>query len=139
MAACYFFYFTILCPFADPFCSNAGLAFLPLSLQTHYYSFASSRSCWVTLSSFYAVSPPCLGLPSCGSYFVGSFVFSSLTASLVDCSSAPLSLRLSNSFRLGVCALLWGLPRPSCLLVLPLPPMVSYCGLPPMRCVASYL
>ena len=139
MASGYFFYFADLCPFADPFDRVQVLLFflylcrllivrLPLPILV-------ASPCLLSMRSLpHAVDFP----PVVPTSWVLS-CFSSLTASLVDCSSAPLSLLLSISFRLGVCALLWGRPRPSCLLVLPLPPIVSsYCGLPPVRSVASY-
>ena len=139
MAACYFFSFTDLCPFADPFDRMRAWLFFLYLCRLIIIRLPLPVHVKVTLSSFYAVSQTCLGLPSCCYSFVGSFEFSSLAASFVIYSYAPLSLRLSLSFRLGVCARLWGLPLPSCLLVLPLPPMVSHSGIPPMRFVASYL
>ena len=90
--------------------------FLPLSLQTPTYSLPPhvllGSPCLLSVRS-----PTCLGLPSCCSYFVGYFMFSSLAASLGDCSSAPLSTPL-NFFSLGrVCSPLWFYSPllPSCL------------------------
>ena len=138
MAASYLFYFTNLCPFADPIDRmRVWLFFLYLCsfilIRLPFYVHIM-----VTLSSLYVVCQTCLGLPSCCYLLEGYFeFFSSMAASfefsyLCATISSPLAFFSFGRVSLTVGSSSYILP--SCRAAAS--PWFSRSGMPPMRFVA---
>ena len=92
MPAWYFFYFTDLCPFANPIDRMQFWLFFLYLCRLILLRWPLSVHTMVTLSSLFAVSHTCLGLPSCCYSFASPVVSMRLVLSSIPLPTSSYSL-----------------------------------------------